>query len=144
MQDEIDELEMLDEALEGICQAKDSMNCGNCQGQGCSMCQGMAVGSKKSRIPGRGMGEGQGIGDRPEEETDTNFYESQVRGEVRRGRAVLSGEIGGPNIAGNPREEVQNSLESARTGSEDPLTGVRLPRSQRAHSQQYFDAFRSP
>ena len=143
MQKEIDELEMLDDALDGICQAKDSMNCDGCMGQGCSMCQGMGMGLK-GEIPGMGMGEGQGIGPRPEEETDTGGYESQVRGQVRKGKAVLSGEIAGPNIAGDPREEVRLSLESARTGSDDPLTGTRLPRNQREHSRQYFDAFRNP
>lgn len=37
------------------------------------------MGGRNEGEPGSGLGEGRGKGDRPESETSTNFYDSQVR-----------------------------------------------------------------
>lgn len=88
------------------------------------------------------MGEGRGRGDRPEEQTGTNFYDSQARTEPGRGKAVLAGQVRGPNIAGDAREQIKAALEAGLKDDEDPLTDQRLPRAQRELARQYFDAFR--
>jgi len=50
--------------------------------------------------------------------------------------------MSGPNAKGQAIEEIKSQVESAKKESSDPLTGQRLPRQQRDHVQQYFDAFR--
>ena len=145
LQQEMDELEMLEDALGQIDQSKDQMNCQNCNGEGCSMCQGMggmAGMGGMGQMPGMGMGEGQGQGDRPEEETGTGFYDSQVRTKPGRGRAVITGIAKGENRAGQALEEIKSEIATAQTSDDDPLTGQRLPKRQRELAKEYFDAFR--
>jgi len=137
---EMSEMEMLEEALDSIADAKDSLNCKSCQGAGCAQCQGQGFG--EGEISGLGLGEGQGVGDRPEEQTDTDFYESQVRGKPGRGKAVVVGTVGGPNQSGDALQEIRSAIESSKSDTADPLTGQRLPRAHRESVQQYFDAFR--
>lgn len=145
MQQELEELELLEGALEQIADAKNSMNCENCNGAGCSMCQGdgMGMGSGMPDLPGgMGMGDGQGKGDRPESETSTGFYDSQVAAKVGKGKQVVIGSAGGPNRPGDAMEEIQQQFEAAKSVDDDPLTGVRLPKSQRELTRQYFEKFK--
>lgn len=146
MQQELSEMEMLEDALEQLASAKESMNCQACNGMGCSQCQGnsmgMGMGNGKGNGDGMGMGEGQGRGDRPEEETNTGFYDSQVRAKPGQGKAVVSGIAFGPNKPGEALEEVKAEIESGRRSSDDPLTNQRLPKPQRDLTREYFDAFR--
>ncbi|MCA9211579.1 MAG: hypothetical protein KDB27_00815 [Planctomycetales bacterium] len=146
MQQELDELEMLEGALDQIADAKNSMNCEGCNGEGCSMCQGNMLGDGglggMSEMPGNGMGEGQGQGDRPESETNTGFYDSQVAAKPGKGKAVIIGSAGGPNKPGQAFEEIRQQFEAAKTADDDPLTGSRLPKAQRELTKQYFNQFR--
>ena len=95
-----------------------------------------------SDIPGMGMNEGQGQGERPESETPTGFYESQVDAKVGKGKVVVIGSAGGPNKPGQAFEEIQQQFEAAKSAEDDPLTGSRLPRAQRELTKQYFEQFR--
>jgi hypothetical protein len=142
-----EELEMLEDAMDQISQAKESMNCKQCQGQGCEQCQGQGLGQgqgrgRKDGNPGRGMGEGRGKGARPEQENKTGSYDSQVRGKVGQGEATVVGEANGPNKAGEAREEINTAIRTATEGTANPLTNERLPRSQRDHVKEYYDSFR--
>ena len=88
-------MELLDEAMEQLADAKNSMMCESCQGEGCSMCQGgmsglMAMGRSRNQ-GGMGMGDGRGVGDRPEAKTNKNFYDSKVRANASKARAVVTG-----------------------------------------------------
>jgi hypothetical protein len=145
MQEQLEQLETLNEMLDEIAMAKEAMNCDLCNGQGCKACMGAMFGQGAGQGRGRGMGlgEGQGQGDRPEERTDTNFYESQVRGEVQAGEAVRTGTAGGPNRAGQTLEEVKEQLRSTTSQDADPLVDVRLPRKQRDHARQYLNRIRT-
>ncbi len=138
LQDQMDELEMLDDIMDQIADAKDSMDCKACNGEGCAACRGKGQGDR----PGQGMGEGHGQGDRPEEENDTGFYDSQVKQKVGRGGAVVTGMVGGPNAKGEVADSVRQQYEQAATDDSDPLTGQRLPRGLRDHAKDYFDALR--
>ena len=138
MQRDNNELEMLDEALDQIAMAKDSMNCQQCGGMGCQACQGGMNG-----MFGMGLGQGRGKGDRPEEETNTSFYETKVKADPSRGKAVIVGQVRGPNVAGDARVEIQEQIEAFQSNDGDPLTGQRLPKSQRDHVQEYFRAIKS-
>src|SRR5262245_13533736 len=49
MQMQLEELENLQEVLDQLADAKDAMNCANCQGAGCAQCQGNTEGDKLSK-----------------------------------------------------------------------------------------------
>ena len=147
MQQEMEEMEMLEDSLDQIAQAKDSMDCSNCNGAGCSMCQGDGMGmggmsGMDGMGNGMGLGQGRGQGDRPEEETNSGFYDSQVRSKIGRGQAVVTGTASGPNKAGQALQDIKSEIESSKRSDDDPLTGQRLPKQQRELARQYFDAFR--
>ena len=133
MQIALDELELLDDALAQLGQCKAAMACAMCGGAGCQQCQGP---------PRSGLGSGQGFGPRPEEETDTSAYDSQVRQRTGRGRAVITGLVEGPNVKGQVIEQIQAEVRAGPHRDSDPLADRRLPRAQREHAQEFFDSFR--
>ena len=140
----LEQMELMDEAMEQLAGAKSSMMCQSCQGEGCSMCQGGLNGlmgmSRNRQRGGMGMGDGRGIGDRPEAKTNKNFYDSRVKANVGKGRAVsFSGLASGPNVPGEALEEIKSAIESADYASEDPLSGNRLPKNVRDHVRDYFE-----
>ncbi|WP_144059567.1 hypothetical protein [Rhodopirellula sallentina] len=140
MQSAMEELEDLQKAMDDLSQSKDQMNCNGCNGEGCQQCMGNGFG--QNQRPGFGMGEGAGKGDRPEEETDTNSYDTQVRGDVKRGRAVIAGFADGPNRKGVTREAIKSVIESSMSEEGDPLEDQVLPRDEREQTRQYFDRLR--
>jgi X-X-X-Leu-X-X-Gly heptad repeat protein len=142
LQDAMDQLETLDQIMDDIAMAKDAMGCEACDGRGCEACMGGAFGWQQGQGDGQGMGEGQGFGERPEEQTDTRFYESQVRGEVRQGAAVVTGTVGGPNRAGRSLVETREVISGAMSEDPDPLIDLRLPKTERDHTRQYFESLR--
>lgn len=141
----LQELQLLDDAMEQLADAKNSMACQSCQGKGCTMCQG-SMGSLTSMGSGRqrgmGMGQGRGVGNRPEAETDKNLYDSQVRADARNGRGIITGFTSGPNVAGDAVEKIKLAIEAAGHADDDPLSGTRLPKDVRSHAQEYFDRLR--
>ena len=141
LQSEMEELEDLESAMDELSQSKQQMRCEGCQGDGCQQCQGMGMGDGMGP-PGRGMGRGSGKGDRPESDVDTNTYQTQVRGNVKKGKAVIAGYADGPNRKGVTRESIRNVVESALSEEADPSENQVLPRTEREHAQQYFDELR--
>jgi flagellar biosynthesis/type III secretory pathway protein FliH len=140
MADEMSELEDLESAMDQLSQSKEQMRCKQCQGAGCQACQGNGFGSGDGE--GFGLGRGSGAGDRPESEDDTNTYETQVRGKVKKGKAIISGFADGPNRKGVTREDVKAAIESAISEESDPSENQTLPRTEREHTQQYFNQLR--
>ncbi len=132
LQEQLEELEMLDEAMDQLAQAREQMNCQNCGGMGCLECE----------KPGFGLGRGRGQGDRPEAETDSNFYDTKPPLKVGPGAALVVGEVDGPNRKGDVRQAIEAQVESARQQEADPLTGQQMPRKHRQHAKEYFDRFR--
>ncbi|MDV6028635.1 MAG: hypothetical protein F9B45_00690 [Phycisphaera sp. RhM] len=141
MQQEMSELQDLEDAMNDLSQSKEQMRCSSCGGGGCQQCQGMGMGEGDK--PGDGLGEGAGQGDRPEEEGDTNTYETQVRGQVKKGKAVISGFADGPNRKGISREDVKRAIESSFSEESDPLENQQLPRTEREHAMDYFNKLRA-
>lgn len=131
------EMQMLESTLDAIDDAKAAMNCQNCGGAGCEQCQKGMLGDTK------GLGRQEGAeGERPEQAENTKMYDSRVRQNIGKGAGVVTGLVEGPNAKGQAVEEIKGEVEAAKHESADPLTGQRLPRSQRDHVLQYFDAFR--
>ena len=143
MQQEMSELQDLEDAMNDLSQSKEQMRCSSCGGAGCQQCQGMGMGMGEGDKPGDGLGEGSGQGDRPEEEGDTNTYETQVRGQVKKGKAVISGFADGPNRKGISREDVKRAIESSFSEESDPLENQQLPRTEREHAMDYFNKLRA-
>jgi hypothetical protein len=133
---ESDELQMLDQTLDQIAEAKQSMCKCDCQGQG------QGIDSDELAGDTQGGGKARASGHRPESPTDTKFYDSNVKPKVGRGAAVVVGEAYGPNAKGDVQQQIKIEIESAKHDSADPLVGQRLPRSQREHAKEYFDALR--
>lgn len=144
MQQEMSELEDLESALDQLSQSKNQMRCQNCGGGGCQQCQGNGFGQGfgDGMGDGNGLGKGSGFGDRPELENDTNTYETQVRGEVKRGKAIIAGFADGANRKGITREAVKAAVQSELSKESDPTENATLPRTEREHAQQYFDRLR--
>jgi hypothetical protein len=137
-----DELKMLEQTLDQIGQCKNG--CANCDKDG--NCLGDSEfsddGSDRLKgITGNG-GRARAEGHRPEKATDTKFYDSNVKQKLDKGTAVSVGEADGPNIKGQVQEAIKAEVEAAKHDSADPLTGQRLPRSQREHAKEYFDSLR--
>lgn len=145
MQDQMSELEDLESAMNDLAQSKEQMRCKNCGGGGCQQCQGNGMfgnGFGDGFGEGDGMGKGAGRGDRPEEESDTNTYETQVRGDVKKGKAVISGFADGPNRKGVTREALKAAVEGAIAEESNPLENQNLPRTEQEHAKDYFDKLR--
>lgn len=140
LESQASESEMLEAALDEISAAKDSMNCQQCDGEGCEACGGMR--GKRGLRQGKGMGDGRGSGDRPEQEGDSGFYDTKVKQKVTRGTAVVTDVVDGPNIRGSVQEQVNEQFEQAQTTPADPLTDQPLPRQQREHARRYFESLR--
>lgn len=142
MQAQMDELEELQGAMEQLSDTKEQMACKQCNGAGCPGCQGMPNGRSGEGGLKAGTGPGRPPGSDPQDEPDANAYQSQVRGEAKAGRATVAGPAGGENRKGLTQEEVQNAVFDALAEETDPLDNQPLPRSQREHTQQYFDRLR--
>jgi hypothetical protein len=144
MQQQLEELENLQEVLDQLADAKDAMNCANCEGAGCAQCQGNADGDKlgKNGKEGKGMNRGRGIGDRPEEETDKSFYDTRVAADPKAGQSVRVGDASGPNKAGKSLETIKEEIRASLAKEPDALEDVTLPRDQRENAKQYFEKLR--
>jgi hypothetical protein len=147
LQNEMENLQALDAMMDEIADAKNAMNCRACGGEGCAACQGegntmAAAGNAFSERPGRGMGEGRGMGARPEEETETGGYRTRVGTQPRPGEAIRVGDANGPNIAGNSSAEIKKEITSAFSEDPDPLGQQDLPRREREQTKEYFELLR--
>jgi septal ring factor EnvC (AmiA/AmiB activator) len=141
MQAEMSELEDLQSAMDDLSQLKNQMRCQNCGGAGCQSCQG-GFGNGDGQGEGNGLGRGSGAGDRPEEEGETNSYETQIRGNVKKGKAIIAGFADGPNRKGVSQEDLKHAIESALSEDSDPLENQSLPRTEREHATDYFNRLR--
>jgi hypothetical protein len=132
------ELQDLDELMDSLSQSKSQMMCKECKGQGCSSC----MGSMPGQIPGMGMGEGRGQGERPEEETDADFFESQVRAKMQIGQTVTGGNVGGDNRKGTTQIDTQDAVLTSLAEEPEALDDTPLPKTQREHAREYFNSIR--
>lgn len=138
LEQQLAEADLLEQAMDEIASAKDSLNCKQCQGMGCKACQGMGFGER----PGQGMGRGRGAGPRPEEKENTRAYDSAVKQQVGRGAGQVVDFVDGPTVKGAVEQEIASQFEQVRKEEANPLTGQRLPKSSQEHAREYFDSLR--
>lgn len=139
MQSDMDQLQTLDEMLDQLAACKGGLSEDGQPMDGLSFQPGMGQGM--SQRPGQGLGRGRGFGERPEDATDTQTYESKVGAQLHRGQSVVTGVAGGPNIAGDARAATQEAILSSMREPSDPLTDQQLPRDQRDHAKEYFQRY---
>jgi hypothetical protein len=148
IQEQMENLKTLDEMMTEIADAKSAMNCKKCGGEGCEACQAAPAdmagneGGAFSERPGRGLGEGHGMGERPEEETETGGYRTRVGAEARRGESIRVGDANGPNVAGNSLESIKKEIASSLSEDPDPIVQQTLPRREREQTKEYFELLR--
>lgn len=135
IQQQMSESQMMEQLLDEISQCKDGMCQGNGNGQ--SSKEGEGGGGLKA---GRGRGPGLSPDEQPG--VDGGFYDSQVRQQIGRGSMMVRDMVDGPNAQGQIREEIQSQYESGASQESDPVATQQLPRDQRDHARQYFDALR--
>ncbi|MFO0939788.1 MAG: hypothetical protein U0930_03385 [Pirellulales bacterium] len=124
------ELQDLDQLMDKLSQCKNGMN------------EGMGQGKMMSEFPGRGMGEGQGEGERPEEENEVDFFQSQVRDQVKKGEMKFGGKIGGENRKGVSRVQVQEEIAKDLASEPEPLDDTPMSKTQREHTRNYYNTLR--
>ncbi|MEC7680703.1 MAG: hypothetical protein VX694_15635, partial [Planctomycetota bacterium] len=151
MQKEASELKDLESTLGDIAQSKSAMRCQACSGSGCSQCSGSSLssGQMASRqangsgtARGDGLGKGSGFGDRPETESETNTYQTQVQGKLTEGKSVIAGIADGPNRKGVSREDLKQAIKASLKEQGSPSENQVIPRAEREHARQYFDQLR--
>lgn len=137
LQAQLDELEMLDEAMDQMEAARNQM---------CKACQGgqMPGMGQMGQMPGRGngLGPGQGRGERPEEENQTGSYDSQVRADPKSGKGVIVDYVDGKNKAGQTLIEIKAAMESESSLGGDALTETRLSKDHQKNAEEYFNRVR--
>ena len=145
MQKDANEMDMLDAAMDQVEMAKDAMSCKFCNGEGCEHCMGGMANSplkNPNGKPGRGMGQGVGTGERPEEKNATNLRNTQVKQNAKKGAATFGGLVDGPNIKGEVGQSIKEEMATLSAEPADPLTSERLPNSRREHAEEYFKMLR--
>jgi len=142
LEKQLEELEAIEQMMDQLADAKDTMACDKCDGDGCAQCQGKGA-SRKNGQPGRGLGDGRGQGDRPEERTDTGTYDSRVVGKPRAGESVKAGFADGANIAGKSKREIQEQVIANSKSEADALPNQPLPKAQRDYVKQYFESYQN-
>ena len=135
MQSELDQLENIEELMDQLNAAKNSMNE---SGQAAS---GNGIQQDANQM-GNGMSDGAGEGNRPESESDIDFFDSQVRAKVQAGETIFQGKVNGKNRKGITREEVRESILTSEAEDADSLESVNLPRAERDQAKDYFNAMR--
>jgi len=129
MQSDLEDLQDLED-LEKLAQACQNCLGGNCPGE--PGWQDWAQGDNPTPAAGR----------RAIEEDETGGFRSRVRGKLQKGETIVTGTADGDNIAGKSASEARELVQRAMNRESDPLENQRLPRAQREHAQQYFEALR--
>ncbi len=138
------QLEALDGAMADLQDAKNGMNGeGSSQiGEGLEGSNLLGQGNRPGGT-GNGMGRGRGQGDRPEAPDDTAAYDSKVRQQITKGKAILGG-FSDPSkqVRGESLLEIQGQVEAAAGAAAEALTDQKIPGEYKKHVQGYFDRVR--
>ncbi len=141
---QVQELETLDQALADLQDAKNGM-AGDGMNQLGQQLEGMnGLGMEGSR-PGNGfgLGRGRGQGDRPEAPDNVASYQTRVRQQIGKGKAVVGGFADPTNqIKGESVLEIQETIATAAGTAAEALTEQKIPKSVEKHVLDYFDKVR--
>ena len=141
---DMEELKMLEAAMQDIAQARNGINCKACQGEGCAQCRSFAGNTGQGAGGNRGLGAGKGSGDRPEQETETESYRDAVAPKSNPGQARVVDMVKGNQGRGRTLMELSESRDAANGRGADALDHQKLPRYYRDQAKGYFDAIVDP
>jgi hypothetical protein len=132
---QMEELKMLDGALQDLAQAKDDLMDGMQQ----PMNGGEGDGDQRNKGDfARGKGRGEGFRDEVRDKGE-KIINSKVNSKMQdKGAAAIVGEIDGPNAKGKALKVIRSDLQATDAQQSDPLTGARLPKEYREHVGQYY------
>ena len=139
---QVKELESLDQAMADLQDAKngmanDGMNQIGDQIDGANM-----LGN--NRRQGNGMGgRGRGQGDRPEAPDDVRSYNTHTKGQLGKGKAIVTGEgPRGKQTKGISILDIQGETEAAGVAAAEALSNQKIPNGVKKHVVGYFDQIR--
>jgi hypothetical protein len=137
-----EEIEALDGALAELQDAKNGMTGDglNQLGRQLDGMNGMGRGDRPGRGNGLGLGRGRGKGDRPEAPDNTASYNSKVKQQYTKGKAVLEG-FAPPDkqMKGESLIEAQATIEASEGINADALTNQKIPKGIQKHILNYYD-----
>ena len=135
MQQSSEEMAMLDQALDELAEAKNSMDCKNCNGQGFAQCQGKGQGQgqpKKQGPPGNGLGKGARPGRPARAREQDQLLRFERPPECRQGRSGRHRSGRGPESQGRSARRDQvflRKLEArGRRSAHRSASAARIPR----------------
>ena len=147
MQKDMEELKMLNAAMDQVEMAKDAMVCKNCNGEGCEQCQGNKFGNNDGSVQAWQTGQriGQGRRHRPASGTKGRHEHprnaSQAKAQARATQCLAAWSMG-PNIKGDVAQSIKEEMATHGAEPADPLTNDRLPKSRQEQAEQYFHDLR--
>lgn len=144
MANELAELESLDAAMADLQAAKDGMTGGEGLNQLGDRLSGMnGLGEGMGDGSGQGMGRGRGAGDRPIAPDETSAYNTKVKQQIGKGKAIQEG-FGPPGgqTVGESIIEAQATIEASPGVATEALTNQKVPANVKKHVLSYFDEFR--
>ncbi len=137
MAKQMQELQSLDSALADLQEAKDGMS--NNEGMN-QLGQGMNPRDGRNRMRDGQGGRGRGAGDRAEAPDDVATYDSKVKQQLNKGKAVFEG-AAPPQTQqkGTSTLSIQAEAETSEGSAADALTNQKVPKSVEKHVRGYFD-----
>ena len=144
MQKDMARLATLDTALDEMADCKNAMACKECDGEGCTACEGNRPSKSLEPIEKRPRGQGMGAGAAPEEsKTRTNFLRLAGQAE-RRQRGFGRRRPGRRRRTARGRSKKKSRATSRTPSSKtaEALSDQRLPHDYRDHAKKYFDTLR--
>jgi hypothetical protein len=88
-----------------------------------------------------GLGEGQGTGPRPEDEsTLTNFQSELIHGQMQQGKILAAIRVKGDQVRGESEVEVVEAYREIRQSEEQAISRERIPAGMKKRVGKYFDA----
>ncbi len=136
---QMQELQTLDDAMADVQDAKNGVGGDFPNKLGEGMPGGMnGMGDRQGM--GKGLGRGRGKGDRPEAPDDTAAYDTKVKQQIGKGKAIFEGFAPPRGMTkGASRIEIQQTLEAESAVAADSLTNQKIPNAVRKHIKGYFD-----
>ena len=139
MAKQLEELQSLDGAMAELQDAKTGMAGDGMNQLGDDMNNfGMGNGQRKGM--GSGLGRGRGQGDRPIAPDETSTYQSKVKQQLKKGKAVFQGLTAPTNtVKGDVIIQMQEEIEAGAGVAADALSNQKIPRHLEKHVRAYYD-----
>jgi myosin heavy subunit len=140
MAKQLEELQSLDSALADVQDAKNGMSNDGSNQLGNDM-NSLGLGNMNNRKGmGNGLGRGRGQGDRPIADDETATYQSKVKQQLKKGKAVFQGlTTPGKTVKGNVEIDIQAEIDAGTGSVADALSNQKIPRNLEKHIRSYYD-----